>query len=599
MPDGKNKKAEKKGLLEMIDDVIADLEFKINQYNDRINQAQEQARKAGAEANASGANLQIENLKKEVSVLNRQLSVSRATRDDFEQQLNRAKNDEEKKKIEDTLKTAYYMGVINENLRQRREDEILAEKVEAKIIMDTAKAVTNSLTRNEYRHITYEDVKDIANNEEFKEMYKSNPYKIDYENKQLQQDFTDFMRRRMTRIGFVASDDFKELESAFNKEYLGKADNNGYEKALPMIRNNIKIVEARLQAEQDPNVKAQLETDLEHLNEIDDLLSELAARTLQIQEKFKSGEYNFKRGNGYTKELIALGQTLDRKLGEYLLDANDRMNKSSLMQTLEDDAMKPKKSIDVEDAGVKMVLKEINEKGYKKEDLTYLLPLSACFNMVTAKVKPQRQDDETMFRINEQRKKGEMWKVFQDVQGDDIGKAKLSTRAKLEKDAIEKANRIKVQGVRSGGFLEFTATTAAAAAQNMLVFAMAKTGGAKTTQFSKEDVIKAMAIITLNQILYNESTMDYKKRVNLNVLSGYGKNSNKEFLDMAEGLAADKNFKKAVSVYFEKNSSSKLNSLKFLGKDGEVDIAKKFKGKVIKRIDKMAKAEEAMRIAKK
>ena len=65
---------------------------------------------------------------------------------------------------------------------------------------------------------------------------------------------------------------------------------------------------------------------------------------------------------------------------------------------------------------------------------------------------------------------------------------------------------------------------------------------------------------------------------------------------MAEGLAADKKFQKAVSGYFDKKGNGKYNALKFLATDGEVDIAKKFMGKEIKMIDKQAVADAAMRL---
>ena len=164
---------------------------------------------------------------------------------------------------ENYLKTAYYMGVINENLRIRREEEIEAEKIEAKYIIETTKTVSSVLSKNQFNFITYDDVKDIADNEEFKQMYKSNPYQIDYDNKKLLEDYKDMMRRRMTRVGMVVTDDFKELEQAYNKNYLPNTENNGYETALKFVRGNIKTLQALAKAEQDPNDKERLLSDIE------------------------------------------------------------------------------------------------------------------------------------------------------------------------------------------------------------------------------------------------------------------------------------------------------------------------------------------------
>ena len=594
MPDSKNKKAEKKSVLDLIDEIIADLEFKIGQYNDRINLEAKQASDAGVDPGE--VNLRIENMKKEVSILNKQLSITKSARTDFEIQLNKAKNEEEKKNIENTLKTAYYMGVINENLRIRREEEIEAEKIEAKYIIETTKTVSSVLSKNQFNFITYDDVKDIADNEEFKQMYKSNPYQIDYDNKKLLEDYKDMMRRRMTRVGMVVTDDFKELEQAYNKNYLPNTENNGYETALKFVRGNIKTLQALAKAEQDPNDKERLLSDIEKMEEIDDLLAELAAQTIKINQRFKDDEFNFKRGNGYTKELIAMSQTLERKLNDYHKELGDRLNKTSIMDTLQREVGTAKKTLDVENPGMKAIIKEINDTGYKKEKAENLVPILSTLSIVKSKVEPQIQDDQVMFRINEQRKRGEMWRVFQELQGQDVEKAKLSPRAKMEKDAIEKANRIKANGKKTGGFLDYTASAAAAAAQNMLVYAMAKGPMAKATlnDFAKQDVIRAMAIITLNHILYNENITG--KRLNLERITGYKVNPYERFMNMAEGLAEDKKFQKAVSGFFDKKGNSKYNALKFLATDGEVEIAKKFAGKEIKIIDKQAKADAAMHL---
>ncbi len=594
MPDSKNKKAEKKSVLDLIDEIIADLEFKIGQYNDRINLEAKQASDAGVDPGE--VNLRIENMKKEVSILNKQLSITKSARTDFEIQLNKAKNEEEKKNIENTLKTAYYMGVINENLRIRREEEIEAEKIEAKYIIETTKTVSSVLSKNQFNFITYDDVKDIADNEEFKQMYKSNPYQIDYDNKKLLEDYKDMMRRRMTRVGMVVTDDFKELEQAYNKNYLPNTENNGYETALKFVRGNIKTLQALAKAEQDPNDKERLLSDIEKMEEIDDLLAELAAQTIKINQRFKDDEFNFKRGNGYTKELIAMSQTLERKLNDYHKELGDRLNKTSIMDTLQREVGTAKKTLDVENPGMKAIIKEINDTGYKKEKAENLVPILSTLSIVKSKVEPQIQDDQVMFRINEQRKRGEMWRVFQELQGQDVEKAKLSPRAKMEKDAIEKANRIKANGKKTGGFLDYTASAAAAAAQNMLVYAMAKGPMAKATlnDFAKQDVIRAMAIITLNHILYNENITG--KKLNLERITGYKVNPYERFMNMAEGLAEDKKFQKAVSGFFDKKGNSKYNALKFLATDGEVEIAKKFAGKEIKIIDKQAKADAAMHL---
>lgn len=594
MPDSKNKKAEKKSVLDLIDEIIADLEFKIGQYNDRINLEAKQASDAGVDPGE--VNLRIENMKKEVSILNKQLSVTKSARTDFEIQLNKAKNEEEKKNIENTLKTAYYMGVINENLRIRREEEIEAEKTEAKFIIETAKTVTSVLSKNQFNFITYDDVKDIADNEEFKEMYKTNPYQIDYDNKKLYEDYKDMMRRRMTKVGMAVTDDFKELEQAYNKNYLPNTENNGYETALKFVRGSLTTLNNFLRAEKDPNAREKLGADIEKMEEIEELLTELAAQTIKINQRFKDDEFNFKRGNGYTKELIAMSQTLERKINDFHKELGDRLNKTSIMDTLQREVGTAKKSLDVENPGMKAIIKEINDTGYKKEKAENLVPILSTLSIVKSKVEPQIQDDQVMFRINEQRKRGEMWRVFQELQGQDVEKAKLSPRAKMEKDAIEKANRIKANGKKTGGFLDYTASAAAAAAQNMLVYAMAKGPLAKASlnDFAKQDVIRAMAIITLNHILYNENITG--KRLNLERITGYKLNPYERFMNMAEGLAEDKKFQKAVSGYFDKKGNSKYNALKFLATDGEVEIAKKFAGKEIKIIDKQAKADAAMHL---
>lgn len=594
MPDSKSKKAEKKSVLDLIDEIIADLEFKIGQYNDRINLEAKQASDAGVDPGE--VNLRIENMKKEVSILNKQLSITKSARTDFEMQLNKAKNEEEKKNIENTLKTAYYMGVINENLRIRREEEIEAEKTEAKLIIETAKTVSSVLSKNQFNFITYDDVKDIADNEEFKQMYKTNPYQIDYDNKKLYEDYKDMMRRRMTRVGMVVTDDFKELEQAYNKNYLPNTENNGYESALKFVRGSLTTLHNLLRVEKDPNAREKLSADIEKMEEIDELLAELAAQTIKINQRFKDDEFNFKRGNGYTKELIAMSQTLERKLNDFHKELGDRLNKTSIMDTLQREVGTAKKTLDVENPGMKAIIKEINDTGYKKEKAENLVPILTTISMVKSKVEPQIQDDQVMFRINEQRKKGEMWRVFQELQGEDVEKAKLSPRAKMEKDSIEKANRIKAKGKKAGGFLDYTASAAAAAAQNMLVYAMAKGPMAKATlnDFAKQDVIRAMAIITLNHILYNENSTG--KKINLDRITGYKVNPYERFMNMAEGLAEDKKFQKAVSGFFDKKGNSKYNALKFLATDGEVEIAKKFAGKEIKIIDKQAKADAAMHL---
>jgi len=117
-----SKKTEQMGLIEVMDQIIAQLESRLGGLEESMGKEKNRMDPATTEGAANVAGLQ-----KEIDAIESLLSYIRAEKKEALKLLTAAEKTEERERIENILKCAVYIGVMKENLRAEAE---LKEKYE-------------------------------------------------------------------------------------------------------------------------------------------------------------------------------------------------------------------------------------------------------------------------------------------------------------------------------------------------------------------------------------------------------------------------------------------------------------------------------------
>ena len=530
MGDNKEKE-EKKSALEMIDSSI-------NQVNDRIYELQYRLDK---ETNPE----EITRLKNEIGNATQQLNYVKGVKLEYEDQINQAEDDERKKKIESIVKMALFAGIIFENNRIKAErDRVIDKDREIVHQAQLDVAVKKIFGTNEFRFVTEDMVEDILLNEEFQDMAEHDPNRLMREEQAVKDKYTRTMSRTLSLAGINGDMSFDEMEEKFRK--------------LMEKKGAYEVVVEKIRTQMEPLLRdAGDEVDKKFFNEFIKEALELNLELKEVEREFALGTSDFKKGNGYTRELIAKEEALYNKFNEY-------MNGHAMVRAME-------------------TADNTDDKSKKVHQI-----YARCLEFVNP-LKAQLRRDKDLMENNELRTKMEMWQVYEKLpKGTAPTIKKIKAAADDEYKMWAKVDRIVRSGLEIGGIYDETAGYAASQIQkvNNLVRTKKQNNTIKNfTDAEKQTVKEQLAALVLHQIIADESSAPlnadkshYKKFVSTR-LNALGRRD--LFFSTARDFAKSKEFETVYNKYM-KGGRFDSKIVRFMSEDMEKKMAKEIKALELK-----------------
>ena len=506
----------------------------------------------------------------ELAWISRNLSLAKSARKEVQETLERAKSEEEKKKVMNVVALAMLIGAINENLR-------LAEE-KAKRELETGNPVNGFLgsvvealfASNKFKYVTAEDVQDILEDEELQQMAAEDPSRLEREEMDYKAEYESMMFHTLHQAGMEEGENFEDNERIF-REYLKK--NNNFESAL---KQNEKNIREKILSNPEGNIP---EEDVKFFAEVLEELTALSKITRETQEKFIL-EDSFEKGNGYTRELVDREKTLSDKVNAYV--------EQKILKVQENIPLDPQDKIGL-----------LHVELYKQAQ------------MLKEPIARQVKRDQTLQRNNDLRCRMERWSVYQQLPQKDRPeiltesveiknrKAALAKLVRMEQTALkhsmveneqltEKQKKERKKELREGvgGLEDFTSSLAAEITQKLLEQLES------SKSLKKGDlptVRKALAALVLHQMVVNDMRRPHEEP---KYYYGALKDSitRDNFMEITDNLAENEDFRKAVDPLI-KGKNIKENIYRFLANDFERDVARKVYAGTRARLDKEVEAE--------
>ena len=557
-----NKKEEQIKIIEMMKDSRRELEARYARLKVLLGEeeAVDDADKAEAKASskksvkksaANPSSEEKERIRKEMGTVQVQIDYVKAAIENCEIQLQKAKDKEEQKKIENVMKGVMLIGAYNEIKRQavekEKKEEIVDEVIKdyQTILHETANEIFAEKT---FRYVTEDKIEDIVNNEEFKKMAEEDPNKLKRDEKDIRQEYENAMIRALSYINEEIGDDFRENEEKF-KRFLSVV--NGFETAYKILGDNKKYThpEKKMRTYEADKRKRYIkdleeygsEEDKAFFDEILEEIDDIAKETRELQNDFLIGRSNFIKGNGYTKELIDREKALLDKIKAY----KEAKNKDMLDDS--DNGRDPTKS-------VKMM----------SLALEFIFPIEQQYGR-----------DVILQKNNELRQKMEMWYIYERLPKEGSSNIKKVTeKVDNEVKAWSKLQRMKRNAAGRGEIMTNLSDWAVENAAMLL----ARVKNPEPIDKNEEKVIKRyVAAIVMNKVVDEEE----KKKLDgpESYLYKVRKSGRREsFEALLNQFVETKEFKNAVKKYL-KNGDLRLNVINFLANDVENQFSKQFTGR--------------------
>ena len=497
-----------------------------------------------------------ERIRKEMGSVQVQINYVKAAIENCEMQLQKAKEKEEQKKIENVMKGVMLVGAYIENKRVVAEkEEKKNEEIELFVIKDYSAVLQESVkeifAEKKFKYVTEDKVQDILNNEEFKKMAQEDPNKLKRDEKDIKMEYENLMIRALSYINEEVGDDFRENEEKFKKVMTLE---NGFEDAFRVLSTDKRFKgdgkEGYWKEKRERYTKdiEQYGTDeeKEFFRKLIEDIDEISKKTRDLQNEFIIGRANFRKGNGYTKKLI----DKETEIYNRIIEFRDKKHKELLSKAGNgEDPTRPT-----------MMFQIILEFGFP--------------------VRKQLARDKVLQKNNELREKMEMWYVYERLPKEDrkLPIKWVSTKAENEVKAWSKLQRMKRLIVGKGDHI---ANLSDWVLENSNALLERAKKPEPLTKDEEKTMIQQIAAIVLYQVVYDESVKkiegeeSYLSKIK-NV--GIGISSAREYAALAQKLSETKEFKREFSKYM-KNADFKEQTIKFLADDVEKKFARAFTGK--------------------
>ncbi|MCR4946046.1 MAG: hypothetical protein K5929_03775 [Lachnospiraceae bacterium] len=526
------KNANQKSLLKMLDESILAMKKRVAYLKGKyegFQRAKEQDKASFiSDDDISGVLGQLESAGGQLDYL---ISMKK----ELEEEINRLKDDEKRKeRMEYFLRCAYMIGIITENRRieSERDTERDHKFVRETNLEETVKMI---FEKNHYKYVTPEMIQEIINDPEFKEMAEKDPDKLVKEEADIKEEYDQLMEQAFRLAGMEIEDDFDANEAKLKKYF---EEHNGYRAILDKLELDrySKFLEWGGDA------------DREFMAEMKKIFKELEAETKTLEQRFITGESDFKKGNGYTKKLIETEQKLLERITVY---------RDSLLND--------------------RIMKKLTAGEVPTQDELMLYELTQTF---VFPITEQLKRDVVFMKNNAFRKKLEMWDVYKKLpEGQRPNILNLNENIRLEGRAWSKIQRMGRLAAKKGGLFADTTKWSVQAAQ-LLLEDTKKLEGQELTEEKKKDLKEKMAILVVNRLIYNEAVhagaqddSPYTDELRKDA-------SERKFKQLASDMAASKEFRMNFDDIF-KNCPPEEIALRFLAKDIEKEFARRLPQKVL------------------
>ena len=506
----------------------------------------------------------------ELAWISRNLSLAKSAKKEVQETLERAKSEEEKKKVMNVVALAMLIGAVNENLRLA-EEKAKRELESGNPVNGFLGSVVEALfASNKFKYVTAEDVQDILEDEELQQMAAEDPSKLEREEMDYKAEYESMMFHTLHQAGLEEGENFEDNERIF-REYLKK--NNNFESAL---KQNEKNIREKILSNPEGNIP---EEDVKFFAEVLEELTALSKITRETQEKFIL-EDSFEKGNGYTRELVDREKALSDKVNAYV--------EQKILKVQENIPLDPQDKIGL-----------LHVELYKQAQ------------MLKDPIARQVKRDQTLQRNNDLRCRMERWSVYQQLPQEDRPeiltesveiknrKAALAKLVRMEQTALkhsmveneqltEKQKKERKKELREGvgGLEDFTSSLAVEITQKLLEQLE------NSKSLKKGDlptVRKSLAALVLHQMVVNDMRRPHEEP---KYYYGALKDSitRDNFMEITAYLAENEDFRKAVDPLI-KGKNIKENIYRFLANDFERDVARKVYAGTRARLDKEVEAE--------
>ncbi len=541
-----DKKGEKKDILKLLDESIMSIERRQGYLKTKL--AYETDSKARTE------------IEEEMLLLDQQLGYTIDTRKTVEKELKKAKNEEQKKKIENLLKASYFIGVVRENTRMSLDYDMRVDR-DRELIFNSQfdKAVEKIFSTEDFRFITKDMVDQIALDEEFKDMWENNPNKLEEMNNELRDLYEHEMDRVLAIYGGDKNLTFEEKEDRF-AEII--EEQNGFLTAP-------KVIDRILNGE---DGKALHPEDRKFFEEIRDESREIGREVQKIYQELARKESNFQKGNGFSKYLYEREVKLFEKWNNYI-------NGAFL------------------DKAVKMDAENV-EGGYEYGEI---FKVSKEFEYP---IQAQMKSDRPLAEVNELRTRMEMWKVYEKLpKGSSVSAKQKKKVVDDEYKSWMKIESIQRVGKLKGGLERTVADWAAEGAvtalkiakdfrdaqQNQIAQNSLNNANKELSDREKKSIKEGLAAMVLREIIEIEKNRpEDKDKSHYKELVGFRRNTGSKasnelsernkYKSMAQELANDPAFTEMFDKYMSSNRFKKKDfaskSIKFIADEMDKKFAK-------------------------
>ena len=512
---------EKQKLVEMMNQTINNIEMRRRELNANLDKEQDDKKAA--------------EIKKELDMLETEASAVKGARDEYEQQYARLKTDEERKKLERIVKMAIIVGIANESIRvawekqkQLESDREAARQEREQLRKERyEKAIDRIFETMTLKYVTRDMIDEIKENKKFKEMAESDPDRLNREEMVKKDEYIAMMAETFHRNSIKMTGDFKKDEAQLKKLYEEKP--NGFEKTSPGLK---KFIEGNLEKYgtiEEKNFFKKLFVDI----------LEAGATTRKLRFDFVTGESDFVKGNGYTKDVYDKEQSIISRIKEY----KDKVMAENLKLA----------------------------ENYDEEKMTGRMAIYNQLVTLEGDIAPTVHEDESHYHNNEFRKETEMWKVYQKLPAGSIPTVKhVTEKANNEMRAWNKVQRMSkiamIEGIGgiTGNMYDFAKDNA----QNIYENAINKK---KLSAEDKAQIKENCAAIIYNQLVYNEQKSSIIEKPFSERVQFINKEKN-DLDNVAKDFAKTEVFTKIFNKYI-KGGNYRDKCIRFLTEDVEKQMA--------------------------
>ncbi len=526
------KTVNQKALIKMIDDSILNLKKRVVYLRGKLDGFMRSKEQDSA---AFVSEDDIAELQEQLDSAKGQMDYLLSMKKEIEEELSRLKDDEKRKeRMEYFLRCAYMIGIITENRRieAERDSERDHVLVRATNLDDTIKIIFGN---NDYKYVTPDMVNEIIRNPEFREMAEKDPDRLVREEADLKEEYDQAMEQALRLAGMEIEDDFDANEEKL-KQFFEKF--NGYNMILEKLGDE----------RYSQFLEWGDEADKAFMKEMKAQFDELRSVTKNLEQRFITGESDFRKGNGYTKELVER----ERKLLERIISYRDSLLNDRIM-------------------------KKFLAGDQPSQDELMLYELVQVFEFP---VKEQLKRDSVFEKNNAFRKKLEMWDVYRKLpEGQRPDIVNLSEEVRLEGRAWSKIQRMGRLAAKKGGMFLDTTKWSVQAAQQLLEMTKGLKS-AELTEEKKKELKEYMAVLVVNRLIYNEGVhagVDDERPYTDALKKSL---TEKKFRQLAADMAGSKEFRIFFDDMFGNNRPDDI-ALKFLAKDMEKEFARKLPKKLM------------------